>query len=342
MKHVEDYLKEYTVEDLKQVAKTVGVKGFSKLKKDELIEAVVELQKLPETASYAYQYIDGDSFKSLQSAVKGDAESFTLEEVFGLYIMGYAFEDEQDVGTFFISETIKKLYSGADTKDNYENRLEIQRWLNLVRASLHLYGIVSFEQVVHLFKKYYDETVTSEEVVSFLRKAPYDITINLDEEELVIEDMNDEQYLMIKKLQGGRPYYEPEFAKFIKFSQPNYIDESSYHQELKEFVEERLTSEGEDSYSAYIELLQYILQGSDRSEVIQYLSDRGVEFKSQEEEKAFFDNISGIVKNIRHFKYRGFKESELNTKTVVKEFKVGRNDPCPCGSGRKYKKCCGK
>jgi preprotein translocase subunit SecA len=22
--------------------------------------------------------------------------------------------------------------------------------------------------------------------------------------------------------------------------------------------------------------------------------------------------------------------------------KVGRNDPCPCGSGAKYKKCCGK
>jgi len=22
--------------------------------------------------------------------------------------------------------------------------------------------------------------------------------------------------------------------------------------------------------------------------------------------------------------------------------KVGRNDPCPCGSGKKYKKCCGK
>ena len=23
------------------------------------------------------------------------------------------------------------------------------------------------------------------------------------------------------------------------------------------------------------------------------------------------------------------------------EIKVGRNDPCPCGSGKKYKKCCG-
>lgn len=31
-----------------------------------------------------------------------------------------------------------------------------------------------------------------------------------------------------------------------------------------------------------------------------------------------------------------------NSKTVVREDKVGRNDPCPCGSGKKYKKCCGK
>ena len=25
-----------------------------------------------------------------------------------------------------------------------------------------------------------------------------------------------------------------------------------------------------------------------------------------------------------------------------KDKKVGRNDPCPCGSGKKYKKCCGR
>ena len=28
--------------------------------------------------------------------------------------------------------------------------------------------------------------------------------------------------------------------------------------------------------------------------------------------------------------------------TVVKGPKIGRNDPCPCGSGKKYKHCCGK
>ena len=29
------------------------------------------------------------------------------------------------------------------------------------------------------------------------------------------------------------------------------------------------------------------------------------------------------------------------SKTVHKEKTPGRNDPCPCGSGKKYKKCCG-
>ena len=29
-------------------------------------------------------------------------------------------------------------------------------------------------------------------------------------------------------------------------------------------------------------------------------------------------------------------------KTRITEKKVGRNESCPCGSGKKYKKCCGK
>jgi preprotein translocase subunit SecA len=28
--------------------------------------------------------------------------------------------------------------------------------------------------------------------------------------------------------------------------------------------------------------------------------------------------------------------------SILKENKVGQNDPCLCGSGKKYKKCCGK
>lgn len=33
---------------------------------------------------------------------------------------------------------------------------------------------------------------------------------------------------------------------------------------------------------------------------------------------------------------------EYNRSRIAVSNKVGRNDPCPCGSGKKYKKCCGR
>lgn len=36
------------------------------------------------------------------------------------------------------------------------------------------------------------------------------------------------------------------------------------------------------------------------------------------------------------------KKEYNQSKIYVNENKIGRNDDCPCGSGKKYKKCCGK
>ena len=36
-----------------------------------------------------------------------------------------------------------------------------------------------------------------------------------------------------------------------------------------------------------------------------------------------------------------YKEQK-SSHTIVKPHKIGRNDPCPCGSGKKYKYCCGR
>jgi SEC-C motif-containing protein len=37
-----------------------------------------------------------------------------------------------------------------------------------------------------------------------------------------------------------------------------------------------------------------------------------------------------------------YESGQVNAKPPPREFsKIGRNEPCPCGSGKKYKKCCG-
>ena len=51
--------------------------------------------------------------------------------------------------------------------------------------------------------------------------------------------------------------------------------------------------------------------------------------------------VSNFVKGKDGWK---FADGELvGEKPIVREEpKIGRNDPCPCGSGKKYKKCCGR
>ena len=46
----------------------------------------------------------------------------------------------------------------------------------------------------------------------------------------------------------------------------------------------------------------------------------------------------------RQWENKAFTDRELQAKNNKqdKKVKIGRNDPCPCGSGKKYKKCCGK
>ena len=35
-------------------------------------------------------------------------------------------------------------------------------------------------------------------------------------------------------------------------------------------------------------------------------------------------------------------KEKVKPQPVVKDNHIGRNDPCPCGSGKKYKQCCGR
>lgn len=41
-------------------------------------------------------------------------------------------------------------------------------------------------------------------------------------------------------------------------------------------------------------------------------------------------------------KQKELYKEQKNSTTIRKPKKIGRNDPCPCGSGKKYKHCCGK
>ncbi|MCD6539843.1 MAG: preprotein translocase subunit SecA [Candidatus Omnitrophica bacterium] len=55
--------------------------------------------------------------------------------------------------------------------------------------------------------------------------------------------------------------------------------------------------------------------------------------------------LAGTPQSFQHEEYSSLRREESKRKLLPKQIskkKIGRNDPCPCGSGKKYKKCCGR
>lgn len=65
-----------------------------------------------------------------------------------------------------------------------------------------------------------------------------------------------------------------------------------------------------------------------------------------EESKWYQEQVDKVIAQIPNVKMTGGKQfAHITTSKgipIVKEEKIYPNDPCPCGSGKKYKKCCGK
>ena len=74
-------------------------------------------------------------------------------------------------------------------------------------------------------------------------------------------------------------------------------------------------------------------------------SDGNSRFRSmmRNEHKGFFENLDEeITDYCTPPKEENFEMPQKGKPLVREQPKIGRNDPCPCGSGKKYKKCCGK
>jgi uncharacterized protein YchJ len=70
--------------------------------------------------------------------------------------------------------------------------------------------------------------------------------------------------------------------------------------------------------------------------------ERGVDLTNRDAVKRFLAEYNSQVS--QHGQYEPVEDSfaPVSAPIVNERAKVGRNDPCPCSSGKKFKKCCGR
>lgn len=190
---------------------------------------------------------------------------------------------------------------------------------SLINRYLQLNGVIDIDILLELINKNHNLDITKEDIIEFINDN--NIPIFKDKYLYLIEDSTEDDINNLLKLKKLNKDY-----KIVDLNEPLYINE--LFEELK-----LLGSECEKVFKEYVVLP--LLYGIYNNSTLQRILTKDNLLKYYNE----FKNLADKYKNkIGIWTLNGYP---LENKTV-KVDKVGRNDPCPCGSGKKYKKCCGK
>jgi len=225
-------------------------------------------------------------------------------------------------------------------------------------AAVQLYGIISKVEFVEIFNSQNPEQTTVDEVFTLL--LPYaikDIRYCFYKEYLAqsqVVSIPDffEQVLLE---QSGKQRYIPPKTEFLKYTEPDYLDETELPlwNKLEMYILEHLDYK-DDIFEFLSELKTIALINSlPMAELFGLFSEYGVEFTSEEQLKKFTDLYIEFYNNKRIWQNKGYSPNQSQKEikgqtpprkpgeiTVMPPRKIGPNEPCPCGSGKKYKKCC--
>ena len=220
------------------------------------------------------------------------------------------------------------------------------------RAAVNLYGIISRDDFVNIFNKQNIDQTSNEEIyILLLPLVLKDGWYGFYKEYIVhysfFDDFDQADYLL--KYQADKPRYIPEKSEFLKYTIEDFVDNDHLWNVrrfmLDVFGHSRDTSEG------YEDVRNYIIYGDGIKELGSILDRYNLIFSEEKQLQEFINLIMLAKNNTRIWENNGYTPSELHgilskrDKNIVKfptlqRQKVGRNDPCPCGSGKKYKKCC--
>lgn len=135
----------------------------------------------------------------------------------------------------------------------------------------------------------------------------------------------------------GRPAPTPEslmrsrYSAFV-FHNLDYVEATSTEEAAATFA--RSTMEASLPDTKWL--------GLDISEVTETETEATVRFSFRYSYKGRDQMQVEIARFVRADGIWLYDSSEVNPKSApVRVVQIGRNDPCPCGSGKKYKKCCG-
>lgn len=377
-----DILMDYKKNDLISIAGMHSLSGYSKYRKKELADFVAREILSESVVRRYFIYLEDEEIEVLEKGEKkagGCVQDWPCD--YG-YLLDGGYCGGLFGDSCLIPKEVWDAYQkncDAEWKAEREEKREIIDYLN---AMAQLNGCCKLSDVLRVYEKNTKVQKNSLDAWRIFMETPEAkrwFRLN-EKDEVILIGFEDEQVLRnLKKLQKKKEVYCPTPQEVKALSRKGYLPFDRHMKKLQAFLINSLGEFSEDAKLACGEIQSIIRIGGDMQEIMDYVQDfLDMGNKDLQRFVPLLQNVwnhTRMISNCGHTPEEMLSDEERNTARAVKraiasrqtqpgnwdindiletadgkiidfpapkQKKIYRNDPCPCGSGKKYKNCCGK
>ena len=370
-----EVLGKHTIAELKQMTQVLGVKVLSKAKKQEIIDALSAKLLDKELLTSWLLAAGKQEIEELELAM---AERVVIAEESGRF---YYWRNLPVVfvtgdGVVVVPKETAAVYNEIKADGEYASkRARIDVMDEYLAACVNLYRAIDIATFISIVNNQTGLGLKRPELESWLKERAAvrgqqlyfteggyllseEYRTNKKEGEVV-------DYHQLLERQGAIGYYIPAKSELLRYADPYYVEKTPSYAAFCRFVSTRL-GRPENEAAVIGSHIQLIMRhGAMPKDIFAEMERFGLTEENEELMSDFITVMMDMYNNTRMPETRGFttveaqkadpsrqkkiaSASEIVTSSmpIVKNRiggkKIYPNDLCPCGSGKKYKKCCGR
>ena len=363
-------LSRLTRHELDEIRKTSGIPGMSALKKADLAKELSEfIPMIVRTLLYRW---DEERYEVLGRVLSHGGiipyEQMTPKEIGTLSRYGLLFHGiHEGKKVLFIPEDLAHCLRAIEGEELSEILMRNSEWVLLTQGLLYYIGVDEYWNVL-----------TRISGLTGMKVDPMDYSAVIGEAAVYYGEIEKNGALVFRKdvrslskvmmEQNKRkdlPPYPFTKAKLRKAGKPGFIEKTPEMRTFLETIRDAYVLTTSQAEAIGREVTRIINQTGDPTEVMKHLVTR-LEFPDPNWSQKISELVMDLYNQASQWELNGYAPSELSgtvkketrssyrppltvsavpvmgSKVKQKNSKPGRNDSCLCGSGKKYKNCCGR
>ena len=350
-----------TRQELDDIRYNVGLSGTSSMNKAELIEklvpAIVEFSRtwfvsLLDEQYQAFRHLDAK--KGISSEFRADESRLDSFQSLGLMVCG-AYKGEL---AWYMPKEIMEKFRQLDQNQAFRKAVELNNDVFRVAAGLlFYYGVMDYDR---LFAKVRQHLEISTEDLSFsdfmkvmFNGSCWQRNVRTSEHVAYYCTVMDPGKILEAQDKIGVGFAKLSYGQVYDAGEEDYIEATNEYKGLAQFFMAAYKMDVLRAAEVVGQITILLQNGGEMKDILAYIEKLG-EPENEKDMEALSPLLIGFHQSLRMWKLKGHTPTEIVTGKLDpeggeiisfeaarrKKAKVGRNDPCPCGSGKKYKNCC--